>query len=72
MPKLPSQNLTAAFCRSARPRTRETAKGTVSVQTEYRDFDVRGLALRVSPSGRKSWTYRYRDRITGAQSRIHI
>ncbi|WP_421937465.1 tyrosine-type recombinase/integrase [Phenylobacterium sp.] len=72
VPKLPSQNLTAAFCRSARPRTRETAEGTVSVQTEYRDFDVRGLALRVSPSGRKSWTYRYRDRITGAQSRIHI
>lgn len=72
MPKLTSQALTVAFCRSAKPSLAHGAGGRASIQTDYPDSDVRGLALRVSPGGQKSWTYRYRDKLTGKQSRVTL
>lgn len=68
MPKRTSQALTAAFCRSAAPRE----SGGQKIQTEYHDAEVRGLALRVSPGGQKSWTFRFRDRLTGVGSRMTL
>lgn len=72
MPKRSTRSLTAAFCRSAGPGFAQTLDGPAPVQVEYPDLDVRGLALRVSPGGQKSWTYRYRDRLSGRQSRITL
>lgn len=72
MPKITSQALTTAFCRSAKPSLAHGASGRAPVQTDYPDSDVRGLALRVSPGGQKSWTYRYRDKLTGKQSRVTL
>jgi len=40
-------------------------------RTEYPDSKVRGLALRVTPSGAKSWTMRYRTP-TGEQRRLNL
>jgi integrase len=65
-----TQGLTVAFCRSAKPRLPRT--GSPAVQAEYPDLDVRGLSLRVSAAGQKSWTFRYRDRVTGKQSRVTL
>ena len=72
MPKLTSQALTVAFCRSAKPSQVDGTNGRRAIQTDYPDSDVRGLALRVSPGGQKSWTYRYRDKLTGKQSRVTL
>lgn len=72
MPKLATQGLTVAFCRSAKPSLAQGADGGAPVQTDYPDSDVRGLALRVSPGGQKSWTYRYRDKLLGKQSRVTL
>lgn len=47
-----ARNLTARFCESVRP--------TPGKQTAFPDADARGLELRVSAEGRKTWTYRYR------------
>jgi integrase len=48
---MPIKKLTARFVASVKP------KGT---RVEYRDAQVDGLALRVTESGSKSWTLRYR------------
>lgn len=72
MPKRASQPLTAAFCRSARCRVAPRPSGAHEIQTEYHDAEVRGLALRVSPGGQKSWTFRFRDRLTGVGSRMTL
>jgi integrase len=37
---------------------------------EHAIKDSKGLRIRVSPSGRKSWMYRYRNRTTGALERM--
>ncbi|HEY9218848.1 MAG TPA: tyrosine-type recombinase/integrase [Phenylobacterium sp.] len=72
MPKRTAQHLTVAFCRSVRPSGSSDDGGPARAQSEYPDLEVRGLALRVSSGGQKSWTYRYRDRVTGAQSRMTL
>jgi integrase len=72
MPAFASQTLSAAFCRSARPRIVDTPAGPKPRQVDYPDRDVRGLALRVSPGGQKTWTFRYRDRTSGMQSRFTL
>lgn len=72
MPKKTAHALTAAFCRSARPRLSQGPSGERGVQTEYPDAEVRGLALRVSAGGQKSWTFRFRDRLTGVESRMTL
>lgn len=72
MPKFTHQPLTVAFCRSARPAFAGTGAARTAIQTDYPDTEVRGLALRVSPGGQKSWTYRYRDTLTSKRSRLTL
>ena len=66
------RDLTAAFCRAAKPGVRETPSGLEWCRASYPDGDVRGLELRVTPNGEKTWAFRYRDRITGKQSRVTL
>lgn len=49
----------------------EAAKPVDGKRTEYADGKVRGLALRVMPSGAKSWTLRYRT-ASGDQRRLSL
>lgn len=73
MPKRSETTLTAAFCRSAKPGVEISPQGRPQfVRTAYPDHDVRGLELRVAASGEKSWSFRYRDKITGKQSRVMV
>lgn len=60
-------NFTDAFIKSA--TAQPSANGTLAV-TEYRDSKVKGLSLRVTPTGAKSWTYRYRA--NGKQKRLSL
>lgn len=59
---MPRKNLTARFC--------ETIK--VDERTDYQDEMVRGLALRVSPNGVKSWSVRYIRESDGSKQRITL
>lgn len=61
------RNFTDAFINSATALT--SSNGKVAV-TEYRDTKVKGLCLRVTPTGAKSWTYRYRA--NGKQKRLSL
>jgi integrase len=47
---------------------------TVSVETrtDFTDPDVKGLALRVTPKGSKSWAYSYRRQSDGRKRRITL
>src|SRR5262245_15642696 len=47
---------------------------TVSVETrtDFTDPDVKGLALRVTPSGSKSWAYTYRRKSDGRKRRVTL
>ena len=49
----------------------EAAKPVPNRQVEYPDVKVPGLALRVSPTGNKSWTLRYRTN-EGEQRRLTL
>ena len=49
---MPRRQLTDRFCLNAKVREDE-------IQTDYFDEQTPGLALRVSRSGLKSWTYLY-------------
>lgn len=60
---MPRVNLTDAFCRSAKPLD--------DALTEYADMKERGLSLRVTPAGVKSWTFRYRT-LAGQQKRVSL
>jgi integrase len=60
---MPATKLTAAFCEAVKPKA-----GT---QSAYPDSDVRGLELRVSGDGRKTWSFRYRTK-DGRQSRVTL
>lgn len=51
---------------------RETPAGPKPDRIAYPDAEVRGLELRVSATGDKTWTFRYRDRITEKQGRYTI
>lgn len=72
MPKRSDRSLTAAFCRSAKPGQTITAGGLKAARVAYPDSDVRGLELRVSASGEKSWSFRYRDKLTDRQGRVMV
>lgn len=72
MPKRNEHSLTAAFCRSARPAARLTGNRPEFERVAYPDRDVRGLELRVAASGDKTWAFRYRDTISGKQSRVTL
>lgn len=56
---MPKVKLTDAFVKSAKAMPTVTGKLVV---TEYADETISGLALRVTPAGVKSWTYRYRSK----------
>lgn len=60
---MPRVTLTDAFCRSAKP--------VAGKLTEYADTKERGLALRVTADGVKSWTYRFRT-AAGVQRRLSL
>lgn len=60
---MPAKSLTDAFVKSAEP-----IDGKL---TEFSDMKERGLCLRVTSSGAKSWTYRYRL-LSGKQKRISL
>jgi Arm DNA-binding domain len=49
---------------------RQNLKPPTSGFRELRDSIVRGLSLRVFPSARASWTFRYRPKGGGARTRI--
>lgn len=72
MGKRTEKALTAAFCRSAKPMEFVTPEGTRFERTAYPDSEVKGLELRVSASGEKTWCFRYRDRVNGRQSRVTL
>ena len=61
------RNFTDAFINSATALPSTNGKVTV---TEYRDTKVKGLCLRVTPTGAKSWSYRYRA--NGKQKRLSL
>jgi integrase len=60
---MPARKLTRAFC--------DTVSPTEGRQVAYPDLDVRGLELRVSGDGRKTWSYRYWAR-TGRRGRVTL
>src|SRR5947209_2074925 len=49
----------------------KAAKPVPDRQVEYPDVKVGGLALRVTPAGKKSWTFRYRTKL-GEQRRLSL
>ncbi|MGA0601776.1 tyrosine-type recombinase/integrase [Caulobacter sp. KR2-114] len=61
---MPARNLTARFCEAAKP--------VDGKQVSYPDTQAPGLELRVSPGGRKTWTFRYRTRDDQRQARITL
>lgn len=58
-----SRKLTARFC--------EGERGESGKQVAFPDADVRGLEFRISASGRKSWSLRYRN-ADGRQCRVSL
>ncbi|MEM1318332.1 MAG: Arm DNA-binding domain-containing protein, partial [Pseudomonadota bacterium] len=65
---MPAKRLTDAFVRSAAP----LATDGRSKLTEYADTVQRGLSLRVTAQGAKSWTFRYRTKLDGKQRRMSV
>ncbi len=55
--------LTPQVIAKAKPPTGETATGKPIKQSTVKDSEVQGLELRVSRSGRKAWSLRYRPRL---------
>jgi len=60
---MPAKRLTSAFC--------DSVGATEGRQLAYPDQDVRGLELRVSGDGRKTWSYRYWTK-TGRRGRVTL
>src|SRR4051812_36207082 len=44
----------------------------VTTRTDFTDPDVKGLALRVTPKGSKSWAYTYRRKSDGRKRRVTL
>ena len=59
---MPKKNLTARFVESV----------TVDARTEFWDTILRGLVLRVTPAGAKSWSLVYRRESDGAKRRLTL
>lgn len=60
---MPASKLTRALC--------DAAKSERGRQTAFADSEVRGLELRVSGTGAKSWSFRYRTKL-GRQARVRL
>lgn len=61
---MPKSSLTDAFVRGLKPLPDR--------RQEITDTACRGLALRVTPAGVKSWSFKYRDRLTGRTERLSL
>lgn len=59
---MPRKRLTDSFCRSV----------TVEERTDYQDDAVRGLSLRVSPNGTKTWNVMFTRESDGAKQRVKL
>lgn len=59
---MPRKRLTDSFCKSV----------TVDERTDYQDEMVRGLALRVSPNGTKTWNTVFTRESDGAKQRVKL
>ncbi|MEO0498552.1 MAG: Arm DNA-binding domain-containing protein, partial [Pseudomonadota bacterium] len=59
---MPTLKLTTKFCESV----------AVECRTEFIDTMRRGLILRVSPQGRKDWSFRYVRSSDGRRQRLKI
>lgn len=59
---MPRKNLTARFCDSVK----------VDERTDYQDEIVRGLSLRVSPNGTKTWNVIYTRASDGTKQRVKL
>ena len=44
----------------------------VDIRTDFTDPDVKGLVLRVTPNGSKSWAYLYRRQSDGRRRRVTV
>lgn len=60
---MPAVKLTRAIC--------DAATASQGRQVAYGDSEVRGLELRVSGEGKKTWSFRYRTRL-GRQARVTL
>ena len=60
---MPAKKLTSAFCEAVKPQAGR--------QVSFPDHAVRGLELRVSGEGRKTWSYRYHAR-SGRRGRVTL
>lgn len=60
---MPQVALTDRFCERIKP---------LKTQTDYFDFNMKGLALRVSEGGRKAWTFLYTSPKDGKRARITL
>ena len=72
---MPRIKLTDAFVRAAKPlpssKPKQSSNSGKLALTEYADTSEKGLCLRVTPTGVKSWTYRYRLN-SGDQRRLSL
>lgn len=59
---MPRKNLTSRFCESVK----------VDERTDYQDEIVRGLALRVSPNGTKTWNVVYTRQSDNSKQRVKL
>lgn len=66
------KNITDQFVRSVKFLPGTSSTGKPRTRNEWLDTKVRGLSLRVTAKGAKSWSIRYRQRETKKQSRVSI
>ena len=66
----------AAASKEAKPVLKWTARGiealSVLVRTDFTDPDCKGLTLRVTPSGKKTWSFLYVRKTDGKKRRVEI
>ena len=63
VPRMPKIALTDRFCSTAKP---------LNGRTDYFDVTVRGLALRVTEKGHRSWCFHYRSPRDGRRARATL
>ena len=69
-------SVVAAAPKRAKPVLKWTARSiealSVSERTDFTDPNCRGLTLRVTPSGKKTWSFLYVRKTDGLKRRVHI
>jgi len=66
------KNFTDQFVRTVKFRPGTSSGGKPLTRNEWLDTKVRGLSLRVTENGAKSWSIRYRHKETKKQSRLSL